>query len=215
MSDQPHNVKALVKRGRDAVSVPVRACTGRVGSCWKWFAVCPPYDKDAAYEAANAWLRNDFKPNSEIQGYDKALAYAWRRFDQGSSASETLDRKADNIMRNAGLIGGLLGLAMNTLKMGEPRLLIPSLVAFIVSLMFAAVACSPTGSAATASVEDAISDIGAGHSSDAWIAASLHCAVVGRDAVNNWKAKRIRWATYALCAGLVLFLLPIVGMLLV
>jgi hypothetical protein len=198
MSDQPHHVKEFLKRGRANAGARGRECAGRVRGCWNWFAVCPPFDQDPAYQAANAWLHDEFKPNSEIQGYDKALAYAWRRFDQGASASETLDKKADNIMRNAGLIAGLLGLAMNTLHMGQPKLLIPSLVAFIVSLMFAA---------------DAISDIGAGHSSDAWISASLHCAVVGRDAVNNWKAKRIRWATYALCAGLVLFLLPIVGML--
>lgn len=170
--------------------------------------VPPSYVHDSSYKGSEAWLRQ-FKPNPQTEGYDKALEYAWKKFDHASAASDTLDKKADNLMRNAGLVAGLLGLALNTLKLGEPHLLVPSLVAFTISLIFAALACNPTGGATSASVHDVLDDIGAGHSSDAWLAASIHCAIVGRSSLNNWKAKRIRWATAAFCIGLVLLLLPL------
>lgn len=170
--------------------------------------MCPPHSQDVAYQSATAWLKK-LNPKADAQGYDKALTYAWRRFDQVNSASETLDKKADNIMRNAGLVAGLLGLAINTIKISYPQLLIPSLVAFTASLIIAALACNPTGGATSASVADVIDDVADGHTSDAWMAASVHCAIVGRNALNNWKADRIRWATYAFCIGLALFLVPV------
>jgi hypothetical protein len=175
---------------------------------WKRLAVCPPYDQDEDYQQAFDWLQN-FKPLDTVQGYDKALEYAWRRFEQVSSASETLDKKADNIMRNAGLVAGLIGLAINIIKIDYPAALVPSLAAFMFSLILAALACNPTGASATASVQDVLEDVTNGHSSDAWMAASLTCAIAGRNAMNNWKADRIRWSTYAFCAGIVAFALPV------
>lgn len=186
----------------------IATCGSRVQHCWRKFAVCPPHSQDVAYQSATAWLKK-LNPKADAQGYDKALTYAWRRFDQVNSASETLDKKADNIMRNAGLVAGLLGLAINTIKISYPQLLIPSLVAFTASLIIAALACNPTGGATSASVADVIDDVADGHTSDAWMAASVHCAIVGRNALNNWKADRIRWATYAFCIGLALFLVPV------
>jgi hypothetical protein len=178
---------------------------------WLRLAVCPKFADDENYKSATQWIEN-FTPSSSSEGYDKALAYAWRKYDQVTSASEALDKKADNLMRNAGLVAGLLGLAINTIQIGYPQWLIPSLVAFTASLMLAAFACNPTGGATTASVQDVLDDVTSGHSSDAWIAASISCAIAGRSAMNNWKAERIRWATYAFCAGLSLFLVPVAVM---
>lgn len=203
MNDQLSKVKASLSRGWGSARVRCTSGWARV----RKYCVCPSFDQDKAYLEALAWLRA-FAPSSDVQGYDKALSYALRRYDQVSSASETLDKKADNLMRNAGLVAGLLGLAINTIKIEYPASLIPSLVAFTASLVLAALACNPTGGATSASVADVIDDITAGHPSEAWIAASVHCAIVGRNALNNWKADRIRWATYAFCAGLGLFLVP-------
>ena len=114
-------------------------------------------------------------------------------------------------MRNAGIVAGLLGIALNTLKINEPKLLVPSLVAFVAALVASAIACNPAGGATSASVSDVLDDVKEGHSSDAWIAASLHCAVVGRSCLNAWKSTRIKWATGAFVAGLLMFLLPLLA----
>lgn len=181
---------------------------------WAWGRALtrpPTYQTDRSYRAAIDWLQK-FKPSGEVQGYDKALEYAWRKFDQVCAASEMLDKKADNLMRNAGLVAGLLGLSLNTLKVDTPKLLIPSLMAFIISLIFAAIACAPAGGATTATVCDLLDDIGNGRAKDSWIAASVHCAIVGRGSLNNWKASKIRWSTRAFCLGLFLFALPMLAL---
>lgn len=185
-------------------------------ACYAWACVLaifrpPSYSLGKAYLAAIEWLKQ-FQPSEKAEGYDKALEYAWRKFDQVCSASEMLDKKADNLMRNAGLVAGLLGLSLNTLKVDTPKLLIPPLLAFVVSLIFAALACAPAGGATTATVRDLLEDIGKGHAKDSWIAARVHCAIVGRASLNNWKASRIRWSTCAFCLGLFLFLLPILAL---
>lgn len=178
-----------------------------IRSLWK----PPEYTQSSGYKAAENWL-NELTAPEKTEGFDKALEYAWKRYDQVQSASETLDKKADNLMRNAGLVAGLLGLVMNSFKNVDARLLVPSLVAFILSLIFSVIACNPTGGATSASVDDVIDDIRKGHTSDFWIAASLHLAVVGRMCLNNWKADRIRWSTTLFCAGLIFLALPVLGL---
>jgi hypothetical protein len=195
---------------KDELKTRVSKVLARARQHWRRFAVCPSYLEDSNYKLSETWLR-EFKPSDSAQGYDKGLTYAWRRFDEVTASSETLDKKADNVMRNAGLVAGLLGLAINAVHVGHPWLLIPSLIAFVVSLVLAAIACNPTGGATTASVQDLLDDITSGHANDAWIAASISCAVAGRNVTNNWKAERIRWATYAFCAGLILFVVPVIA----
>jgi len=171
----------------------------------------PDYKESSGFKAAEKWLSEQTAPD-DTEGFDKGLEYAWKRYDQVSSASETLDKKADNLMRNAGLVAGLLGVVMNTLKVVDPRFLAPSLGAFVLSLICAAIACNPTGGATSASVDDVVDDIRKGHASDFWIAGSLHLAIVGRTCLNNWKADRIRWSTTLFCIGLALLVLPVFGL---
>lgn len=171
----------------------------------------PKFAKSAAYREAESWLQG-FKPSDNSEGYDKALQYAWKQYDGATSASETLDKKADNLMRNAGLVAGLLGVAMNALTLQKVIYLVPALITFIASLILSAVACNPTAGATTASVHDLLDDVTEGHSSDAWVAASIHCAIVGRTSLNDWKAARIRWATWAFCIALLCFLIPLWGL---
>ena len=141
----------------------------------------------------------------------RGIEYAWKRFEQVSAASDTLDKKADNLMRNAGLVAGLGGIVMNSsFQMGNKWFIVPSLVAFIASLILAAWACSPTDGATSASIKDVLEDVSQGHPLDEWLAGSLHCASVGRAYLNTWKGARIQWATTTFCLGLLLLLLPIV-----
>jgi hypothetical protein len=170
--------------------------------------VCPPFDQHCDYHDAKEWL-GKFAPVLDREGYDKALEYAWKRYEQAGSASETLDKKADNLLRNAGLVAGLLGIGINAFRIDTPALLVPSLILFTASMFFGAIACNPAAGATSASVQDLLDDITAGHTSDAWVAASIHLAIVGRTCGNEWKAQRIRWSTAAFCLGLLAFLLPI------
>lgn len=195
--------------------------------CWRfaakllvdsWWLVRPPdYTCGPAYAEAMTWL-NRFQPDESLSGFDDALAYAWKKFDQAHSASESLDKKADILMRNAGIVGGLLGITFNFVKPAgavgldswTATLLIPSLVALLVSLIFAAHAHQPAGHASSATVSDLLDDIAAGKGSQAYLAASLHLAIVGRGCLNDWKARHLTISTYSFVVGLMLLLVPFI-----
>jgi hypothetical protein len=171
--------------------------------------VPPPHEKSKDYEAAIAWLHR-FKPSGD-EGYDKALAYAWKKYDEICSASEALDRKANNLVQSTGVVTGLLGFGITSLQLSHIGWTIPTFVLGVASIILAAVACSPSASPTSASVADLLDDITEGHKTDAWIAASLHCAIRGRDVTNNWKAARIRWATWILAIGLGWLVIVLLG----
>jgi hypothetical protein len=196
------------------MQLPAKIPKQRIYAGWRrcrLVFIAPRYTDTPEYENATKWL-GEFKP-IDSDGYVKGLEYAWKMFEKIASAGDALDRKADNIIKSAGLIAGLLGLAINTLRVGEPTAFAPALIAFVVSLLFAAVACSPTANAASAGVNDLLDDITDGKHKDAFVAASIHCAIAGCSAVNDWKARRIRWSTTAFVIGLCLLLLPIIALL--
>ncbi len=170
----------------------------------------PDFNEDASYLKAVEWLQKDFRPTAAIEGYGQALQYAWRKLDSAASASETLDKKAMHLMTTFTAISGVLGVAINAWHVANPYLLMPALIAFASASVLAAIACNPAADAAIASVRDLLDDIGKGHANDAWLAASIHCAVEGKSCLNRWKARRIRWATSAFCLGLVLSFFPFV-----
>jgi hypothetical protein len=186
---------------------------GKVRRTVRHLFISPPwYKRQPDYVAATRWLKH-FQPSKEVQ-YDKALAYAWKKYDEICAASETLDRKANNLIQSVGILTGLLGFGITSLKLGSEVLMAPSLVCGILSIIVAALTGSPSGSATSASVADVLDDITGGHDGDAWTTASLHCAIKGRESFNNWKATRIRWATCLLTGGLiwlVLVLLVLTG----
>ena len=168
----------------------------------------PPIEDSPAYQNARTWIK-EFKPSTEVEGYEKGLAYAWKKYDEICAASDTLDRKAHELMRSAGIVTGLLGFGAGALKLDDMRWLASSFIAGVVSIAVSAIACRPTASTTSASVKNSLEDIDAGHNSDVWIAASLHCAISGREDTNNWKAKRIMWATWILVLALLLLIVAV------
>lgn len=182
---------------------------------WGVFA-CPPFDSSPRYIEACEWHSN-YTPAGEKDergGYDAALEYAWRRYEQACDAETTLDKKANNLLRNASIIAGLLGLGLGTLKLTAPAMLLPSLALFTLSMAMASIACNPTVGATSASVKDLLDDIAESHMYANWdrnalVAGSIHCAITGKEWVCEWKANRIRASTLAFVGALFFFALPV------
>lgn len=223
LENAPTGAHPLLRKGRfiaRRISRQLQVTLARVPSRWAlsqaaflaWLRHTfwqPDFTRSREYQEARNWLNCQFQPLSDEPTYESALEYAWKKYDEVLDGAQTLDKKADNLMRNAGLVAGLIGIAINTLKIPVPELLFPSLICFVISLALAALACNPAPTSTPTSVEDLLEDISAGHRTVPWMAASLHIAITGRGAVNTWKAARIRWATGTFCAGLLLFLLPV------
>lgn len=175
-----------------------------------FFSLYPPhYETTPEYTAARAWFRR-YQPTAD-GGYDKALDYAWRAFEQIGKASEALDRKAESIMKADGLFAGAIGIGINALQIKSPAAFVPAVIFFIFSLIAAAIAYKPTGHATTAGVNDLLDDVNTGHGHDAYVAGSIYCAIVGSGTVNGWKATRLKYAIGFQVVALVCLLIPVIA----
>ena len=175
------------------------------------FFTAPKYTETKEYKAAADWLKS-FEAEDSTE-YDKAIDYAWKMFEQVSTTSETLDRKAENLMRLVGLVGGLLALAVNTFEVALSRMITLPLLVLICSLFFALQAYTPAARAVPARASDLLDDLtkrGKGNRDiDAYLAGSIHCATAGIQGINRWKANKLWWSAWMFLIGLVLLAINI------
>ena len=172
----------------------------------------PDIRNHPTYEEQHKWLREEFQKEagsiSEVAA-DHSLTYAWKVYDDVTAAIHSLNSKANNLMRNAGLAVGLtaaiLGFAVD--KPIEPTATqafwVGATVAlFVASMVLAAIASKPVSSEAPTRIRDLLDDIRRGIGTKPYVSASIHIAVTAQRIVAQWQSRQILRAMWFFIAGL-------------
>lgn len=178
----------------------------------KEWLLAPDLRLDAPYREAVNWTR-EFTPQPDKDSYSVAYEYAKRKYDQSVAHFDALDKKADELMRTAVTIAALLVAAIKALDVDVTGWVIGASLAFLATVILAAITRRPTLQATPGSVRevlDFVDDfrIHDRHQIEALVAASLRCAIVGTQPAIRWKSNQISRATVLFVAG-ILLLLPV------
>jgi len=203
-------------------------------SYWKtwWFA--PKIDvlgSSSTYDAAQEWAKR-YLPTRDDDIYSAILKHAEGHYQLSLDMVNALDRKADDLMKFAGVIGAAIATAgriagMNGIVSGS-RLFPLSVASLVVTVLIAARTRRPATMATALDISAAIeiadvstvppvvSDPPVDPSDwppptkfqfEAALAASYHAAATGLLVVIDWKASQLRRATFFFCLGMVLLAL--------
>ena len=170
--------------------------------------------EDPAHDEASRWVLayNPGRPDDE-DVYNSVLKYAERQYDQSVKINEALDKKLDDLWRNASTIGTILAAAAKFLPMSVPVASSPLIVAALVALALTVILSAYTRGPASMAVPTATQSILEVIESDpppkkgqveGIEAASYHFATIGMTRVNLWKSTQIKRATVLFCLGLLL-----------
>ena len=170
----------------------------------------PSPEADVDYQGAVAWAR-DFTPDPGKDSYSAALDHAKRKYDQGVSHFDGLDRKADELVRHATTIAALFVPAIMAFEIQVTGWLTLSFLSFLLTAALAAIARRPTPQPTPGSVREVLGFVDDFRIRDrfqieALLAASIHCASVGLAVLILWKAEQLSRATALFVLGLLLLL---------
>jgi hypothetical protein len=165
----------------------------------------PPDDNWAAQEQ---WFREEFSPHQEID-YTSVRAYAERQFDQLWEANARIDQKAEWLFSIAA--AGIGGVYVAVSDWGVGLIwFVPALACGFAVLFLALKTRINDKKALTTDVRGILDITHAKYIPDAWIAASLHCAIAWMQRMNRWKGRHLDAAGRWLVLALVTFALPLV-----
>jgi hypothetical protein len=175
-----------------------------------------PREDDAHWEAAE-WVLG-YTPGRPEDGevYNSALKYAERQYDQSVKINEAIDKKLDDLWRNASTIGTILAAAAKLFPMTAPVAASPLMVAALIFLAVTVILSAYTRGPASMAVPTNTRSILAVIESDpppskAQVegveAASYHFATIGMTRVNLWKSRQTKRATVLFCTGLMFLVL--------
>ena len=138
-----------------------------------------------------------------------ALDHAKRKYDQTVTHFDAIDKKADDLMKSAVTIAALLVGAIKALGVDVTGWLICSFLAFLSTIILAAIARRPTLQATPGSVHEILGfvedfRIRDRHQIEALVAASLRCAIVGTQLSIQWKSDQVSRATVLFVIGVLL-----------
>ena len=174
-----------------------------------WF-VAPAFHDDADFQNAVLWAR-EFTPERDKESYSVACEHAKRKYDQTVAHFDALDKKADDLMKTAVTIAALLVGAIKALEVGITIWLISAFLAFLGTIILAAIARRPTLQATPGSVHELMGfvedfRIHDRYQIEALVAASLRCAIVGTSLSIRWKSNQLSRATVLFVSGVLLLL---------
>jgi hypothetical protein len=176
----------------------------------KTWLIAPPFEQDERYRDALQWGR-DFSPEPDKDSYSAALEFAKKKCENNVSHFDGLDKKADDLMRISVTVAALLVAAVRALEVKMTAWLIASFLCFLFAVILCAIARRPTIQATPGSVREVLGfvedfRIRDRFQTEALLAVSLHCAVVGIQPQIRWKAEQLSRATLLFVVGIVLLL---------
>ncbi|MEW6411480.1 MAG: hypothetical protein AB1483_03295 [Candidatus Zixiibacteriota bacterium] len=172
-------------------------------------------EADPRYARADEFMRS-FEP-LDNRSYEWVYEYAIRTFEMADRSLDTLDAKAESMVRYLGPGSGILGVGLASLAASEISVRKPELVivAFGVMCILAAIlaafrALLPHPHTFGASVQDATKV--AGHYDDrdkclGYCAAGLGVSIAVLRIVSEKKAQQLRWCHGLFFAGIAAFLI--------
>ncbi len=158
------------------------------------------FTKNENWRNADEWYKQ-FNPKKEDADYKRVLDFATSRYDEMKKAHEDLDKKAEWCFALAiATTGGLIAYR-DKLEM-TLNWCAPSLVFLLGAMWFALRTKLPGPSAAPFAVSGGIERTENTEHFDAWLCASLHCATIGMEVVNAWKARQLQAAGRLIVVGI-------------
>ena len=189
---------------------------------WKTWYTAPNLDEpegDETHLSAVKFLEG-YQParsgdDKEDKAYETALKYAERYYDQAVKLTEVLDKKLDDLMRNAGVLGGIIASAAKFLPAGQRLegswMLAAPLFCLVAAVVISALTRGPANMAIPAEpralleVADLESRPTKGQL-DAIGAALYNVASAAMNRVNIWKSTQLKRTTALFCLGVALLL---------
>ena len=189
-------------------------------SWWSTWYHHPDLDnpkEDEGHHEAEIWVLAYTPGRSNDEDvYSSALKYAERQYDQAVKINEALDKKLDDLWRNASTIGTILAAAAKffpmTASLASSPVMVAALIFLALTVILSAYTRGPASMAvptATSSILDVIESNPPPTKAqvEGVEAASYHYATVGMSRVNIWKSLQTKRATIFFCAGLFLLVL--------
>lgn len=182
---------------------------------WIWLRswVVPPSPQfDSETIAASNWAL-DYAPQGQEDVYPLAAEFAKQQYAQSVATYDSLDRKADELIRlTTTIIGAILTVrASKFVTFHYPFISNLALVPTAISVFTTMNAKTPGRASTPMTPRDllAVADLAikpAPHQIEGVIAASHHVAMLGMRTMTTWKANQIRRATAAFLIAFVLLL---------
>jgi hypothetical protein len=178
----------------------------------------PDPAKSAGFLETRQWAL-DYSPLRAGEDYALVLEYAEKRYEERLNQSEALDKKLDDLARTSLAIGILIATAARVLgsdmPLGRSPMLLGAVISFALSVLVAvwprgpSIFSTPLQIRGLLKVMDDHPELTKGKT-EAVLASSFHVAVVGTNAVNEWKARQLWRATSLLLVGIVLLIAMLV-----
>lgn len=178
--------------------------------------VMPDLDRNPNVREAEKWVA-DYNPKQKPELYSIVLKFSEQRYEQTLKIYDSIDKKADDLMRTAGALGAALVAAAKLLDMSQPRAIVPAVGFLVISVIIAARSRWPAESKTPMSARDYFQVADNDNVNDKYVleavaAASCHAATVGLLVLIAWKANQLKRSSWAFCIGLAaLVFIPIFG----
>jgi hypothetical protein len=176
----------------------------------------PSPDFDSATIAATTWAL-DYAPKGDEDVYSLIAEFAEHQYTQTVANYDSLDRKADELIRLTTTISGaiLTAAASKFVAFHHAWLAYLALAPTALSVFTAIRARTPGGAAIPITARDllAVADLDmkpTSHQIESVIAASLHVTILGMRTITTWKGIQIRRATTAFLVAFILLLLALI-----
>jgi len=169
----------------------------------------PDYHADKSHVDAQEWAQSFQAREAEALDGELLLDEARAQFAELGRALDSLDEKAERLLRTCATIAGLIVAACTGFKIVPGVALSLSLAAIVIAIVTLCVAQMPMSVPARPDLKYMLEKLPAqdGHKR-AWIAASFWRSMAGFHAALEWKAKRVQqsvwllaFAVAALCAA--------------
>ncbi|NQT39308.1 MAG: hypothetical protein HQ581_17560 [Planctomycetes bacterium] len=181
--------------------------------CPRWLSAVyrPPHPHEDPKCVRETQRVADYKAMGRLPG-PLVLDHARRVYDEAKGTITTLDAKAGEILRTSG--GLAVGLVAVTTAFGV-RIswgVMAALACLLVAMILATISRHPVFRWGLSDILDVLqgaSEVGSMSRVAEWLAASLHQAVENTGPASRWKAARVKWASWAMVAGVAVLLLAL------
>lgn len=154
----------------------------------------PSLKTHSEYCESNDWFKS-FEPKPDFD-YEVLLAYAAEKYKDETAAFESLDKKAEGAFN---LAAALAALVFSAINMSHSSLTFgpwirASFVCFFLSMLYSMLCRQPMEKSTSAKIPSALAHAerhGGVEAVKGELAASLHCAIVGTNVANSWKADKL------------------------
>jgi len=178
----------------------IRAWLRRIPPWMMSFLAPPNPDDDLICLQQEAWVES-YQPKNGVHGAF-VLEHARRVYEEFSSSLETLDAKALDLLRTSGALATILVATVAGFKIA-PIWAVPSLFFFLATAGIAVLSRRALARHSQATIRSVVEDSPqTGNDHEAWLAVSLHRTTEQMRVLQEWKARRVNWASWSLCLGL-------------